>query len=366
MSSEGAALLVHYMGSDMSKKAKQQSVVTCESDQSAKEGTLPGPALDHQNHSTKGALRFAQCQTSAKPSPDVGPNPAEFAVENGHHPTTWIDAVRALGACPDAVAWCQKVEAVEGAPVEVAWRRCDRADWMVWLWARCLRSDVDTRSLIGWVTSFFALAGGACVQAAPPDVSPRLLALLEDVHEWAKRQKRTSVEGWARETIGWDALAGEAPPRSVECAAYSAAACLSDACAAALQYDAEGLARSLCQLLRFAALAVARATHPKANEEKAAFVVLARWVDERVRDQWEPSSLALGLAWVGLDPAHPAHAIRIETPWRAWLEAGFPIEDAGAYCDAGFGPAEAMAARIRGVDPRDEEWRVAGLRAVQS
>ncbi len=43
-------------------------------------------------------------------------------------PSPWTDALVRLNACHDAVEWCRTQPSLE-----VAWAKCERADWMLWL-----------------------------------------------------------------------------------------------------------------------------------------------------------------------------------------------------------------------------------------
>jgi hypothetical protein len=43
----------------------------------------------------------------------------------------WSNKLEAIGACGDAVAWCRTQPSLA-----VAWRVCDRGDWMLWLAGR--------------------------------------------------------------------------------------------------------------------------------------------------------------------------------------------------------------------------------------
>ena len=44
----------------------------------------------------------------------------------------WKARLRALNPCPEAYEW-----AIKHKTLREAWRRCERGDWMYWLWEKC-------------------------------------------------------------------------------------------------------------------------------------------------------------------------------------------------------------------------------------
>ena len=54
---------------------------------------------------------------------------------------TWTEKLKDMRPCDDAVAWLEST----GLSDQAAWDACERADWMLWLAARC---DIDRRVLV--------------------------------------------------------------------------------------------------------------------------------------------------------------------------------------------------------------------------
>ena len=147
----------------------------------------------------------------------------------------WSDALRALGACDEAVEW-----ASTQPDAETAWAQCRRADWMLWIAGRVAGpSTPEGRGQL-------VLAACACARTAlrhVPDDDVRPLRTIE------------TAEAWAR---------GEASLDDVRAAAYTAAAYSANAAAYAAYaaayaaYAAYGAANAAAYAAAYAAYDAAR------------------------------------------------------------------------------------------------------------
>lgn len=59
--------------------------------------------------------------------------------------TTWIDELKKLQACDDAIAWCRSYP-----DLETAWAVCERGDWMLWLAAKTLDRKLVVAAACAW------------------------------------------------------------------------------------------------------------------------------------------------------------------------------------------------------------------------
>ena len=109
---------------------------------------------------------------------------------------TPADTLRRLGACGEAVAWC------EGKSPAVAWRTCQRSDWMLWLLAR-LRVQVPVDCICDIAAEATQYAGEdevyACVwaiDAARRGASTEELAASRAA-AWAASRAAVRAAAWA-------------------------------------------------------------------------------------------------------------------------------------------------------------------------
>ena len=90
----------------------------------------------------------------------------------------WSDALRALGACDDAVEW-----ASTQPDAATAWRDCERADWMLWLAGRLAGPTTpEARGAL-------VLAACACARTAlryVPEGEGRPRRAIETAEAWAR------------------------------------------------------------------------------------------------------------------------------------------------------------------------------------
>jgi hypothetical protein len=52
----------------------------------------------------------------------------------------WADALRDMNACGDAVQWARTMPSAAQA-----WRRCHRADWLLWIAGRLAKTGAACR-----------------------------------------------------------------------------------------------------------------------------------------------------------------------------------------------------------------------------
>jgi hypothetical protein len=86
--------------------------------------------------------------------------------------THWSTALERLNACDDAVKW-----ALTQPSLAVAWRNCERGDWMLWLLARL---DADRPTMVR--------AAACCAELALPyagETEPECMAAIQAAVGWA-------------------------------------------------------------------------------------------------------------------------------------------------------------------------------------
>jgi len=126
----------------------------------------------------------------------------------------YVAAITAMSACPEALAWLREA----GHPgIGSAWRACERADWLLWLAARC----EPVRSSAPWSDERkpIVLAAAACAREALPVFEARSPGGARP------RQCIVAVEAWCR---------GEATPGDVRVARRAARAAAVYAASAAV------------------------------------------------------------------------------------------------------------------------------------
>lgn len=80
----------------------------------------------------------------------------------------YVDRIAALGACIPAVEWLRQ----ENHPtLDAAWRACPRADWLVWLGARCATPGSPEHRAV--VTAVIDCAAVVMVVGSPGEDRPR-------------------------------------------------------------------------------------------------------------------------------------------------------------------------------------------------
>ena len=96
----------------------------------------------------------------------------------------YIDRIAALGACPDALAWL-RTEAHPDLPA--AWAACPRADWLLWLAARCAAAGSSEHRA---VVAAAADCAGAALDLAPGAAGAR--RAVEAAQAWAQEEAATA------------------------------------------------------------------------------------------------------------------------------------------------------------------------------
>lgn len=97
----------------------------------------------------------------------------------------WSDALVEMRACSDAVEWARTQPSLA-----VAWKACRRADWMLWLAARCSgkHGSAAHRRVV--------LAACACARTGlsrlPADENRPRLAI-ETAERWARRKRGVTL-----------------------------------------------------------------------------------------------------------------------------------------------------------------------------
>ena len=90
----------------------------------------------------------------------------------------WSDALAPLGACPDAVAWARTQPSYA-----VAWRRCTRPDWLLWLAGQRCRTLAQRRAIV--------LAACDCAETAlrhVPEGELRPAEAIRVARAWVRRK----------------------------------------------------------------------------------------------------------------------------------------------------------------------------------
>ncbi|NBO26982.1 MAG: hypothetical protein EBU96_09385, partial [Actinobacteria bacterium] len=95
----------------------------------------------------------------------------------------YIDRIAALGACSDAIEW---LRAARQPDLAAAWAACPRAEWMLWLTARCAEEgSPEHRALV---------AAAADCAATALDFAPgaaRARSAVEAAQAWAQEEVST-------------------------------------------------------------------------------------------------------------------------------------------------------------------------------
>lgn len=145
-------------------------------------------------------------------------------------PTTYLDRLRALGACSDAVSWCRKHHPTD---LRAAWEDCPDGRWMLWLLVR-----LDRRRGVG-VTVEVVRALSA--HLAPDEVT---IDVLNPLAAWAAGDESVDVvavraRAWEiRRSVAWSADAAAWSAVAVAAAVAWSAVAVADAAAAAAAWSA--------------------------------------------------------------------------------------------------------------------------------
>ena len=97
--------------------------------------------------------------------------------------THWTAKLRRLGACEEAVAWAQNYTSLG-----LAWKACERGDWMLWLLDRFSESQEQHQQIV--------LAACQCARLSlrfvPPD-EKRPLRAIEAAEEAAEHKRCADI-----------------------------------------------------------------------------------------------------------------------------------------------------------------------------
>ena len=133
-------------------------------------------------------------------------------------PTNYIDRLRAIGACSDAISWCCEYHPTD---LRAAWEDCPDGRWMLWLLVR-----LDRRRGVG---ALVEVVRALCAHLASDDVA---IDVLNPLAAWAAGDDSVDV-------VAVRARAWEIRRSLVAAAAWAAAdADAADVAAAAADADA--------------------------------------------------------------------------------------------------------------------------------
>ena len=98
----------------------------------------------------------------------------------------WIKTLKEMGACSDALEWCEGYESLAGA-----WAECQRGDWMLWLVGELSgKPESDSRKKL-------VLTACQCARLALPYVKTgelRPLLAIETAEAWARGNEGITLE----------------------------------------------------------------------------------------------------------------------------------------------------------------------------
>ena len=149
----------------------------------------------------------------------------------------WSEALDAMGACSEAVAWARTQP-----NAHTAWRDCKRGDWMLWIAAqRCEQGDPTHRAIV--------LAACECARLAlqyVPVGEDRPRIAIEAAEQWARGEPGVPLARVRLARLDADADAA-AYAAYADAAAYAAAAAAdaADAAAYAANAAADAAARTI-------------------------------------------------------------------------------------------------------------------------
>ena len=121
-------------------------------------------------------------------------------------PTNYIDRLRAIGACSDAISWCCEYHPTD---LRAAWEKCPDGRWMIWLLVR-----IGRRRGVGvLVEVVLALSAHLTVDEVTVDVLNPLAAWAagdESVDVVAVRARAWEIRrsvAWSADAAAWSAVA---------------------------------------------------------------------------------------------------------------------------------------------------------------
>jgi hypothetical protein len=169
----------------------------------------------------------------------------------------WSDVLTRMSACDGAVEWARTQPSYA-----VAWRRCQRPDWLLWLAGRCSRTLTQRRAIV--------LAACDCAETAlrfVPAGEVRPAEAIRVARAWCRG--RTTLEAVR---VAADAAAYDAPNADAAAyAAYAAAVAVAAAAAVAVAaYDAADAATVAAAYAAVAAAAPYAAAAARATTREAA------------------------------------------------------------------------------------------------
>jgi len=160
---------------------------------------------------------------------------------------TWIEKLKALRPCGEAVAWLEST----GLSGQAAWEACERADWMLWLASKC---QIDRLVL---VRAACACARTALAYVTKGEDRPRIA--IETAERWCDG-RATIDDVRAHAAAAADAAdAAHAAAADAADAAHAAAAAAADAADAA-----DAAAADAAHAAAYTAHAAADAAHAAA------------------------------------------------------------------------------------------------------
>lgn len=100
----------------------------------------------------------------------------------------WANRITNMGACSDAVEWLEREKFQTS---QMAWDKCDRGDWMLWLLGKLSgKPQSDSRKKL-------VLATCACARLALPYVvkgEERPLRAIDTAEKWARREDGVTMK----------------------------------------------------------------------------------------------------------------------------------------------------------------------------
>jgi hypothetical protein len=96
----------------------------------------------------------------------------------------WISLLNKLDACPEAIVWAEKYKSLD-----LAWSKCKRGDWMLWLAGKSCETENDKKLLV--------LATCECARLSLkyiPKNELRPLKAIETAEAWARNKKGITLE----------------------------------------------------------------------------------------------------------------------------------------------------------------------------
>ena len=171
-------------------------------------------------------------------------------------PPHWSDVLTRMSACNDAVEWARTQPSYA-----VAWRRCQRPDWLLWLAGRCCHTLTQRRAIV--------LSACDCAETAlrfVPAGEVRPAEAIRVARAWCRG--RTTLE--AVRVAAYAAYAAYAAAAAAAAYAAYAAYAAAAAAAAVAAYDAAAYAAVGAAYAAAAAVAAAADASTRATTREAA------------------------------------------------------------------------------------------------